>query len=47
MKKQVVKAELYAALVDKGFLPQLQSTPKSPDRSSLDETVRLKELEVE
>ena len=37
-------AELYTALVDKGILLQLQSTPKCPDRSSL---VRLNELEVE
>ena len=43
-KKQVVMAELYTALVDKGILLQLQSTPKCPDRSSL---VRLNELEVE
>lgn len=48
-KKQAIKAELYAALVDKEILPQLQSSPKTPEQSSqfVDEAVRLKELEVE
>lgn len=49
LKKQVVKVELYAALVEMGILPHLQITLKTPERSSqtLDEAVRLKELEVE
>lgn len=43
-KKQAIKAELYVALVEKGILPQLQSTPKGAERSSqsVDEAVRLK-----
>lgn len=49
MKKQAVKAELLAALVEKGILPQLQSVPETPEQScqTSGEAVRLKELEVE
>lgn len=44
-----IKTEVYGAWVDKGILPRLQSTPKTPKRSSqtINEVVRLKELEVE
>ena len=47
IKKQVVK--LYTALVDESILLQVQSTPQTHRQSSqtVDEAVRLKELEVE
>lgn len=45
-KKQAIKTVLYAALVDRGILRQLQGTLDRVGRS-VDEAVRLKELEVE
>lgn len=45
-KKNTMKVVLYASLVNKGILPRVQSAPKQSGRS-VDEAVRLKELEVE
>lgn len=42
-RKRIIKAEVYAVLVDKGLLPHFQNTPKIPEQLSqfVDDAVRV------